>query len=97
MSGKEPGFMTELEARLAGPGGAACRDALCGSLDLMGRRLRFQIAEGVPRAEFADWQAAADAVAAAGEVLRLWPVGKPSEGKHGVGPATDGFDIRRKP
>lgn len=96
MSENEPGFMTELEARLAGPGGSAHRDELCNGLEVLGRRLRFQIAEGVPRAEFADWQAAADAVAAAGEVLRRWPVGKPGESQHGVGPATDGFDIRRK-
>lgn len=68
--------LTELEALLALPTGEAMRRALLLRLADAGQRLRAQIAAGLPRRDFADWQAAAAAVLAAEEVLRAWPVGE---------------------
>lgn len=68
--------MTELEELLALPTGEALRAGLLLRLADTGQRLRTQIAASVPRRDFADWQAVASAVVAAGEVLQAWPVGE---------------------
>ena len=67
--------MTELEEQLALPTGAMLRDRLQEKLLGTEERLRRQIAEGVPRNQFASWQQAAEAVAAARDVLGQWQVG----------------------
>jgi hypothetical protein len=64
--------MTDLEARLAAPGGDALRDQLQARLETVEADLRRRIAASVPRAEFAALAACADAAEAAQEVLREW-------------------------
>ena len=61
--------MTELEELLALPTGVALRQDLMARLARMNQRLRMQIAAGMPRDEYADCQALADAVSAAHDVL----------------------------
>lgn len=65
--------MTELEEQLESPVGESLRQALLQRLGEIGMRLQCALAAGVPRSEFADWQAAADAVTAAREVLVRHP------------------------
>jgi hypothetical protein len=65
--------LTDLEDRLAAPGGAALRDELAGRVVALEARLRARIAAGLPREDFPAWQAAAEAAAAAREVLAGWP------------------------
>ena len=65
--------MTELEERLAAPGGRALRDELTQRLKAMEAALRARLAASVPRAEFAEISACAVAAQCAGEVLRDWP------------------------
>ena len=62
--------MTELEERLAQPDGNVLREDLQRQLADIAQRLHLQISNSVPRSEFANWEAAADAVAAAQEVLQ---------------------------
>lgn len=57
--------ITELEARLAGPEGAAEHAALGARLTAVAVRLRTGIAAGLGREEFARWSAALAAVDAA--------------------------------
>jgi hypothetical protein len=66
--------MTELESRLAEPEGPALRDSLLQQLEALRWRLRQQLQASLPREDFATHQAAADAVQAACEVLRGWPM-----------------------
>lgn len=65
--------LTDLEARLAAPGGAALRDALADRAAALEQALRTRIAAGLPRLDFPAWQAAAEAACAAREVLAAWP------------------------
>lgn len=65
--------LTDLEVRLAAPGGAAARDELLTRTSALEQRYRTRIALGLPRDEFPLWQAAAQAAAAAHEVLATWP------------------------
>lgn len=88
--------MTALEARLAQPDGVAVLTEMSSRVDALAHRLRGQMLEGVPRAEFADWQAAADAVAAAGEVLRNWPVGRQGMARPADMTANSEFGFRRE-
>ncbi len=74
--------MTELEERLAQPEGEALREDLHQQLADIAQRLHTQISNSVPRSEFADWEAAADAVAAAQEVLQVWTTGEKNVGRN---------------
>ncbi len=65
--------VTELETRLAGPGGADLKDTLLEHAGRLERSWRARMAAGLPREAFAQWQAAADAAAAACEILQDWP------------------------
>ncbi|MBJ7265312.1 MAG: hypothetical protein JHC61_17105 [Burkholderiaceae bacterium] len=65
---------TDLEQRLAAPGGIAVRDDLLARTRQLEQRLRGRIAQGLSREEFPVWQAAADAAHAAHEVLNTWPM-----------------------
>jgi hypothetical protein len=65
--------LTDLEARLAAPGGAALRDALSARAARMEASLRLQMADGLPRKDFQTWQAMAAAAAAAQTILVSWP------------------------
>lgn len=66
--------MTELEERLAGPGGAELRETLVQRLAALEERLRQQLRASLPRDEFAVCEAAAGAAQAARETLCAWPV-----------------------
>ena len=66
--------MTDLEAQLAAPGGAALRDELVARLQALEQRLRARVATGLPRGSFPGWQVAAEAAAAARETLARWRV-----------------------
>lgn len=74
--------MTELEERLAQPDGNTLREALEHQLADIAQRLHAQISSSVPRGEFADWESAADAVAAAREVLQAWITGEKNVGRN---------------
>ncbi len=65
--------LTDLEVRLAAPGGAAARDELLARMSALEQQYRTRIAQGLPRDEFPLWQAAAASAAAAREVLATWP------------------------
>ncbi|HZY20495.1 MAG TPA: hypothetical protein VFE82_18645 [Ramlibacter sp.] len=69
--------LTELEERLAQPGGAALRTELIQQLAALEDRLRGQMAASLPRDEFANATALAQAARAAREVLETWPVTGP--------------------
>ena len=69
--GRDP--LSALEARLAAPGGGAARQDCLLHLARIEQRLRERITAGLPRAAYADCQAAIDALDAAAEVLRAWP------------------------
>jgi hypothetical protein len=69
--------LTELEEKLARPDGSALRDQLVLQLAETELRLRRQLAASLPRAEFAQAAALAEASKAAQEVLSQWPVGLP--------------------
>ena len=73
-----PDAITDLEVRLTEPDGAAVRDRLVAQASLLEQHLRSRITRGLPRNEFPMWQAAADAAAAALEVLARWPVASDS-------------------
>lgn len=66
--------MTELEAKLAQPQGEQLRKDLVQQLAATELRLRRLMAASLPRAEFADCEAVADAAQAAQEILQAWPV-----------------------
>lgn len=66
--------LTDLEALLAAPDGAALRDALASRAATLESRLRAAIAAGLPRDQFAAWQAAAEAATAARAVLASHPL-----------------------
>lgn len=70
--------MTELESRLAQPRAEELRKMLIQQLAGTELRLRRLLAASLPRAEFADCAAAADAAQAAQEVLEAWPVAQPT-------------------
>lgn len=74
--------MTELEERLAGNDGEVLREDLQRQLGSIAERLHLQIVSSVPRSEFGDWQAAADAVAVAQEVLQTWVKGEDNVGRN---------------
>ena len=65
--------LTELEQRLAAPGGEDLRDELQARLAGLEERLRSQLAASVPRADYALTAACADAARAAYETVRNWP------------------------
>ncbi|MHA3904763.1 hypothetical protein ACTPOE_14690 [Castellaniella sp. WN] len=65
--------LTNLETRLAAPGGAALRNALAERAARLEQSLRARMAGGLPRQDFSAWQAAAEAAAAAREILASWP------------------------
>lgn len=69
--------LTDLKARLAQPQGAALRDELLERVDALELRLRTRIAAGLSRAEFPDWFMAAEAAAAAREILAGQRVAEP--------------------
>ena len=66
--------LTELEEKLALPGGKVLQTQMVADLNAIAFRLRQQLATGLPRPEFELHQRAADAVQAALEVLQAWPV-----------------------
>lgn len=66
--------LTDLETRLAAPGGAALRGELAARLQALEQRLRERVAAGLPREDFPLWQSTAEAAAAARETLAAWPV-----------------------
>ena len=66
--------LTELEEKLALPGGKVLQTQMVADLNETAFRLRQQLASGLPRPEFELHQKAADAVQAALEVLQTWPV-----------------------
>lgn len=65
--------MTELEARLAAPDGDETRRALLAHLADVHWQLRQQLSASVPRADYQDLAAVAQAVEAAREVLASHP------------------------
>jgi len=65
--------LTDLEARLAAPGGAALRDALAARAARMEASLRARMADGLPRQDFPAWRDVAEAAAAARAILASWP------------------------
>lgn len=65
--------VTELETRLAEPGGAILKDTLLEHASRLEQSWRARMAAGLPRDEFSQWQSAADAAAAACEILQDWP------------------------
>ena len=67
-------LLTDLEQRLAAPGGAAVREELMAQASQLERRLRERIAQGLSRDEFPVWQAGAEAARAAHDVLNTWPM-----------------------
>jgi hypothetical protein len=69
-----PLHLTELEAQLAQPDGAARKQACLQRLDTMAWRLRQQVRAGVPRDEFPALEALIEAVQSAQQVLTDWPV-----------------------
>ena len=66
--------LTTLEELLCQPGAAQERDARLQRLDALAARLRQQLLASVPRSEYPACAAAAEAVQAAQEVLRAWPL-----------------------
>lgn len=66
--------LTELEEKLALPGGKLLQTQKVEELNATAFRLRQQLASGLPRPEFEFHQKAANAVQAALEVLQAWPV-----------------------
>lgn len=64
-----PLSLTDLEEQLARPEGPALRQDLMTRIADLEARLRQDIARGLPREQFLDAQAAADAARAAHEVL----------------------------
>ena len=54
-------LLTDLEQRLAAPGGGAVREEWMAQTSRLEQRLRGRIAQGLSRDEFPVWQAAADA------------------------------------
>lgn len=65
--------ITELEARLAQPGGASLRDSLAARLRDLETRLRAGATAGLPRNQFPVWQAAINATQAAQETIAQYP------------------------
>lgn len=70
--------LTDLEARLSAPGGAALRDALSARAAHMEAALRARMAAGLPRENFPVWRDIADAAAAASAILAAWPANEAS-------------------
>jgi hypothetical protein len=70
-----PLSLTDLEEQLAGPEGPALREELMSRIAQLEGRLRQDIARGLPREQFLDAQAAADAARAAHEVLAARAIG----------------------
>ena len=66
--------LTDLETRLAAPGGRVLRDALATRAAGLETARRARLADGLPRADFPAWQSMAEAAAAAQAVLAAWPV-----------------------
>jgi hypothetical protein len=64
-----PLSLTDLEQQLSGPDGPVLRQDLIARLARLEASLRQDIARGLPRDDFLDAQAAADAARAAHEVL----------------------------
>jgi len=64
--------LTDLETRLAQPGGAALRDSLLQQAAELEARLHARLAAGLSRDEYAPYRAAAEAARAAQEVLRQY-------------------------
>ncbi|WP_323018724.1 hypothetical protein [Castellaniella sp.] len=67
-------MLTDLDTQLAAPDGAALRDTLLTRAHRLEQSLRTPMLNGLSRQDFPLWQAAADAAAAAQEVLAAWPV-----------------------
>jgi hypothetical protein len=65
--------LTDLETRLAAPGGAALRDALAARAARLEASLRARMANGLPRPDFPAWRDVAEAAVAAQAVLAAWP------------------------
>lgn len=70
--------LTDLEQRLAAPDGPAVRDALILQAKALQARLQARMAAGLSRTDFPAWQAAANAAAAAQEVLAAYPLPPPN-------------------
>ena len=66
--------MTEREAQVAQPDGAALKQAYLQRLDTLAWRLRQKVQAGVPRDEFPTLEALIEAVQSAQQVLTHWPV-----------------------
>ncbi len=78
----EPSRMTELEERLAAPGGAELHAVMHGRLADLEFVLSRQLAGSVPRAEFDTIKSSLEAARSAREVLQQWPAG-PSQSSKG--------------
>lgn len=81
----DPPRMTELEERLAAPGGAELHAVMHGRLADLEFEVSRQLAKSVPRAEFDTIKSSLEAVRAAREVLQQWPAG-PSQSSKGPKP-----------
>ncbi|OZI57200.1 hypothetical protein [Bordetella genomosp. 1] len=66
--------LTDLEDRLAAPGGAELRAGLAARVQTIGRRVRTELDAGLPRADFAAYSAVAAAADAAAAVLAAYPL-----------------------
>ena len=80
--------LTDLKTRLGQPQGAALRDELIARAQALELRLRTHIAAGLPREDFHDWRMAADAAAAAREVLAGQRVESSSSQAPDIAPAS---------
>ena len=67
--------LTELEVRLASPGGSALRDTLLSQLGELETRLRVRLHDGVGRDTYPVWRDALAAATAARQVLLQRPTG----------------------
>ena len=76
-----PPTMTELEERLAAPGGAELHAVMHGRLADLEFVLSRRLAGSVPRAEFETVRSSLEAVRSAREVLQQWPAGTPQSSK----------------
>ncbi|MGE8547102.1 MAG: hypothetical protein ACN6OC_06630 [Alcaligenes sp.] len=70
--------VTELETRLADPGGAILKDTLLEHARRLEQSWRARMEAGLPRDAFSQWQSAVDAAAAACEILQDWPANEAS-------------------
>lgn len=68
-----PPNVTELENRLASPEGADLKAFLLKHSRLLEHEWRSRLTAGLPKNIYVQWQEAADAAAAATQILEAWP------------------------